>query len=126
MRLYVAIADQGSLSAVARVQALSPSTITLGLQGLEERVGVRLVTRTTRRLSFAPEGERFLADCRRILADLDDVMDGLADRGPIQGEIRVTATNDFGHARNFPLGFPPPAAAPNRKPLHRSSIGSRR
>ncbi|MBB3475388.1 LysR family transcriptional regulator [Sphingomonas sp. BK345] len=69
LRLYVAVADLGSLSAVARAQGLSPSTVTSALQRLEERVGARLVTRTTRRLSLTEEGERFLASCRRILAD---------------------------------------------------------
>lgn len=103
LRLYVAIADHGSLSAVARAQSLSPSTVTLSLQRLEERVGARLVTRTTRRLSLTQEGERFLADCRRILGDLDEAMDGIADRGPLHGEIRVTATNDFGRNRLAPL-----------------------
>jgi DNA-binding transcriptional LysR family regulator len=103
LRLFVAIADQGSLSAVARARALSPSTMTLSLQRLEERVGTRLVTRTTRRLSLTAEGERFLTDCRRILADLDEAMDGVADRGPLQGEIRITAINDFGRNRLAPL-----------------------
>lgn len=77
--------------------------MTLGLQKLEQRTGVRLVTRTTRRLSLTPEGERFLLDCRRILADLDEAMDGIADRGPLKGEIRITATNDFGRQRLAPL-----------------------
>ncbi len=103
LRLFVAIADQRSLSSVAWAQALSPSTVTLGLQSLETRVGARLVTRTTRRLSLTPEGERFLADCRRILADLGDAMDGVADRGALQGDIRVTAVNDFGRSRLVPL-----------------------
>lgn len=103
LRLYVSIAEHSSLSAAARALSLSPSTVTLGLQRLEERVGARLVTRTTRRLSLTEEGERFLGDCRRILADLDEAMDGLADRGPLQGEIRVTATNDLGRNRLAPL-----------------------
>lgn len=103
LRLFVAIADHGSLSAAARERAMSPSTVTLGLQRLEARVGADLVRRTTRRLSLTPEGERFLADCRRILADLDDALDGVADRGPLQGEIRVTAVNDFGRNRLIPL-----------------------
>lgn len=103
LRLYVAVADSGSLSAVARAQALSPSTVTLSLQRLEERVGARLVTRTTRRLSLTPEGERFLLDCRRILADLDEAMGAVADRGPLRGDIRVTATNDLGRNTLAPL-----------------------
>lgn len=103
LRLYVAIAEHGSLSSAARALSLSPSTVTLGLQRLEARVGAGLVTRTTRRLSLTREGERFLSDCRRILADLDEAMDGVADRGPLQGEIRVTATNDFGRNRLAPM-----------------------
>lgn len=99
----MAVADLGSLSAVARAQALSPSTVTLSLQRLEDRVGARLITRTTRRLSLTPEGERFLSDCRRILADLDEAMDAVADRGPLRGEIRLTATNDLGRNILAPL-----------------------
>jgi DNA-binding transcriptional LysR family regulator len=103
LRLYVAVADLGSLSAVARTRGLSPSTVTSALQRLEERVGARLVTRTTRRLSLTPEGERFLVNCRRILTDLDEAMDAVSDRGPLRGEIRVTATNDFGRSTLAPL-----------------------
>jgi DNA-binding transcriptional LysR family regulator len=103
LRLYVAVADLGSLSAVARAQSLSPSTVTLSLQQLEARVGARLVTRTTRRLSFTPDGERFLTDCRRILAELDEAMSAVADRGPLRGDIRLTATNDLGRNTLAPL-----------------------
>ncbi|MCH4091134.1 LysR family transcriptional regulator [Acetobacter sp.] len=103
LRLYVDIAEQGSLSAVARIRGLSPSTVTLGLQTLETRVGVSLVRRTTRRLSFTPEGERFLADCRRILVDLEETLENVSDKGRLQGEIRMTVTNDFGRNRLAPL-----------------------
>ncbi|MCD9028290.1 LysR family transcriptional regulator [Luteimonas sp. BDR2-5] len=103
LRLFVAIADRGSLSAVARAWALSPSTVTLALQQLEERLGARLVVRTTRRLSLTAEGERFLGDCRRILGQLDDAMQGLGEGGQLSGEIRITVTNDFGRAQLAPL-----------------------
>jgi DNA-binding transcriptional LysR family regulator len=103
LRLFVAIAEDGSLSAAARSRAISASTVTTGLQRLEERVGARLITRTTRRLSLTPEGERFLADCRRILSEIDEAMDNVAERGPLTGRLRVTATNDFGRRRVAPL-----------------------
>ncbi|WP_215763167.1 LysR family transcriptional regulator [Acetobacter sp. P1H12_c] len=103
LRLYVDIAEQGSLAAVARVRGLSPSTVTLGLQTLEARVGVSLVRRSTRRLAFTPEGERFLTDCRRILDDLAEALENLSDKGELQGVIRITATNDFGRNRLAPL-----------------------
>jgi len=102
-RLFVAIADRGSLVAASRALAIAPSVATQGLQRLEEHVGVVLAIRTTRRLSLTPEGERFLTDCKRILAEIDDAMDALAERGPLRGEIRVTATNDFGRNMLAPL-----------------------
>lgn len=103
LRLFVAIADQGSLSAAARSLGIAASGASTGLQRLEERVGARLMRRTTRHLSLTPEGERFLSDCRRILTDLDEAMNAVADSGPLRGEIRVTATNDFGRSRLEPL-----------------------
>ncbi len=103
IRLFVSIADSGSLSAVARIRGVAPSTVTLGLQQLEERIGARLVTRTTRRQSLTPEGEQFLKDCRRILGDLEEAMDNISDNGPLRGDIRLTTTNDFGRTRLVPL-----------------------
>lgn len=103
MRLFTAVADQGSLSAVARDWGVAPSTVTHGLKQLEDRLGAQLVMRTTRRLSLTPEGEWFLAKCRRVLADLDEAMTGLSKDGPLTGDIRITATNDFGRQRIAPL-----------------------
>ncbi|WP_025733662.1 LysR family transcriptional regulator [Carnimonas nigrificans] len=103
LRLFVDIAERGSLSAVARANAISPATVTQSLKTLEERVGATLIVRTTRRLSFTQEGELFLAECRRILTDVTDVLDGVSDKGKVQGELRVTATNDFGRNRLTPL-----------------------
>ncbi|MCX8999397.1 LysR family transcriptional regulator [Rhizobiaceae bacterium BDR2-2] len=103
LRLLVAIADHGSLAAASRALSLSPSAVTLGLQRLEEQVGAILVVRTTRRLSFTPEGEHFLTDCRRILAEVQEAIDSVADRGRLRGEIRVTATNDFGRNSLAPV-----------------------
>nr|WP_310616743.1 LysR family transcriptional regulator [Pantoea cypripedii] len=102
-RLFIAIAERGSLVAASRALAIAPSVATLGLQRLEEMLGVVLVIRTTRRLSLTPEGERFLADCRRILTDIEEAVDALSDRGPLRGEIRLTATNDFGRNTLAPL-----------------------
>jgi DNA-binding transcriptional LysR family regulator len=102
-RLFVAIADHGSLVAAARALAIAPSVATLGLQRLEEMLGVVLVIRTTRRLTITSAGERFLMDCRRILTEIQESIDSLSDRGPLRGDIRVTATNDFGRNSLAPL-----------------------
>ncbi|ANT60993.1 LysR family transcriptional regulator [Salipiger sp. CCB-MM3] len=103
MRLFMAIAEAGNLSAVARAWGVAPSTVTHGLKQLEDMFGTQLMLRTTRQLSLTPEGERFLGECRRILSDVDDVMTGFSDKGPLSGEIRLTATNDFGRQRVAPL-----------------------
>lgn len=99
LRLFVTIADSGSLTAAARTRNIATSTVTLGLQRLEDRVSVRLINRTTRSLSLTSEGMLFLLQCRRILGDIDDVLDGLSEQGLLRGEIRITCTNDFGRNR---------------------------
>ncbi|NPD23659.1 LysR family transcriptional regulator [Corallococcus exiguus] len=104
MELFLDIARRGSLSAVARARGVAPSTVTLGLQRMEARLGVRLLARSTRRLSLTPEGEGYRADCQRILTDLAESEAGVGGReGPLTGLLRVTATNDFGRARVAPL-----------------------
>ena len=103
MRLFVAIAEGGSLSSVARDWGVAPSTVTYGLQHLEETLGTQLVVRTTRKLSLTEEGHRFLQECRRILSDVNEVMTGLTDQGPLAGNIRLTSTNDLGRQRIAPL-----------------------
>ncbi|MBT9386846.1 LysR family transcriptional regulator [Pseudooceanicola sp. CBS1P-1] len=103
MRLFVAIAEAGSLSAVARTWGVAPSTVTLGLQRLEERLGTQLVLRSTRQLSLTHDGELFLNRCRMLLGSVDELMSGFSDEGPLTGEIRMTATNDFGRRRISPL-----------------------
>jgi DNA-binding transcriptional LysR family regulator len=99
LQIFVDIHDAGSMAAVARQRNVAPSAITQALQQLEVQVDTTLVTRTTRRLRLTPEGERFLVDCRRILADIDDAIDHLRDDGPLRGTIRLTTTNDFGRTR---------------------------
>ncbi|MEI4472180.1 LysR family transcriptional regulator [Frigidibacter sp. MR17.24] len=103
MRLFVAVAEAGNLSAVARGWGVSPSTVSLGLRQLEDQLGAQLVLRTTRQLSLTPEGDSFLARARRLLAEIDETMAGFAERGPLSGSIRITATNDFGRNRLAPL-----------------------
>jgi hypothetical protein len=65
LRLYVSIADAGTLTAAARQQSVATSTVTVALQQLEAESGAALITRSTRRLTFTYEGRQFLADARR-------------------------------------------------------------
>ena len=77
LRFFIDIAEAGSFSAVARSRAVAVSTVTLALQRLEAELGVSLITRSTRRLSLTHDGERFLNDARRLLADWDTAVGGL-------------------------------------------------
>ena len=102
LRLFIGIAEAGTLSAAARQQSVATSTVTVALQQLETQAGARLITRSTRRLSFTYEGRQFLADPRRLLADWDASIGGVKD-GPLKGPIKITATQHFGREELVPL-----------------------
>jgi DNA-binding transcriptional LysR family regulator len=90
LRLFIGIAEAGTLSAAARQQSVATSTVTVALQQLETQAGARLITRSTRRLSFTYEGRQFLADARRLLADWDASIGGVKDAA-VAGEARLTS-----------------------------------
>jgi len=98
MKAFVAIVDEGSLSAAATALDRAPPTMVRTLATLEQHLGVRLLTRTTRRMSLTEEGRVYLDRCRRILADVDEAEQVIvaADAEP-RGEIRATAPLLFGH-----------------------------
>jgi len=103
MRAFVAIVDEGSLSAAAERLDRAPPTMVRSLSTLEEHLGVRLLTRTTRRMSLTEEGRVFLDRCRKILVDVEEAEQAVAssDAEP-RGEIRVTAPLLFGERHVAP------------------------
>ncbi|WP_397453324.1 LysR family transcriptional regulator [Pseudomonas sp. NA-150] len=102
LRIFVSIDESGSLSGAARQHSLATSTVTVALQQLEHSAGVRLITRSTRRISFTHEGRQFLSEARKILAVWDASLEGVKD-GPLTGPIRFTCTQDFGSEVIAPL-----------------------
>ncbi|NLS07823.1 LysR family transcriptional regulator [Rhizobium sp. P32RR-XVIII] len=101
LRLFLSIAEAGSLSAAARKHSVATSTVTSALQQLERQRGTTLVRRSTRRLAFTQEGLQFLADTRKLLADWDASIGG-AKEGPLRGTIKMTSTVDFGRSKIVP------------------------
>ena len=97
MQALVLVSTHGSLSAAARVEGVTPAIMARRLDALEERLGSRLVHRTTRRISLTESGQNYLEDCVRILNDLASA-EAAASRGSIQatGHLRVTAPAGFG------------------------------
>ncbi len=104
MSAFVTALDEGSLARAARRLGRSPAAITRAVALLEERLGTRLLHRTTRALHLTPAGERYLASCRTILADLA-AADLLAagERTEPRGLLSVTAPVTFGRLHVGPL-----------------------
>ncbi|HEX7648433.1 MAG TPA: LysR substrate-binding domain-containing protein, partial [Noviherbaspirillum sp.] len=91
-------------SAAARELDITPPAVTKRLAQLEQRLGVRLVNRTTRTLSLTAEGELYLSHASRILADIREMEEQVASsRDAPKGLLRVNATLGFGRTVIAPL-----------------------
>ena len=102
--LFAEIVAAGSLSAAARLVHLSPASLSKRLARLEERLGARLVHRTTRRLSVTPAGRELLDTLLPVRIALQAVEDRIVGRGTmIAGPLRVTAPTSFGRMHLAPL-----------------------
>ena len=101
---FVAVATKGSLTATARAEGVAPAVIGRRIDALEERLGVKLLVRTTRRISLTHEGSAFLEDCQRLLADLANAEASVSAGGvKASGHLRVTAPAGFGRRHVAPL-----------------------
>ena len=101
---FVSIALRGSLTAAANAEGVAPAIMGRRLDGLEERLGVKLLVRTTRRISLTHEGSAFLEDCQRLLADLANAEASVSAGGvKASGHLRITAPAGFGRRHVAPL-----------------------
>lgn len=101
---FVSVATLGTLSAAARQAGLAPAMMGRRIDALEERLGVKLIIRSTRKLSLTPEGHIFLEEAQRILKDLADT-ESLITQGKVKisGPLRITAPAGFGRKHVAPL-----------------------
>ncbi|CAG2154713.1 HTH-type transcriptional regulator DmlR [Cupriavidus yeoncheonensis] len=103
LAFFVLLVKRGSLAGAAQQMGVTPSAASKRLAALETRLGVRLLHRTTRRLSVTQEGEAYLAQGGRILAELEELEQGLAgSRVAPRGLLRVNATLGFGRRHLAP------------------------
>ncbi|EHR69708.1 transcriptional regulator [Burkholderiales bacterium JOSHI_001] len=101
---FVAVATKGSLTAAALADGLAPAVVGRRIDALEQRLGVKLLLRTTRRISLTHEGSAFLEDCQRLLADLANAEASVSEGGvKASGHLRITAPAGFGRRHVAPL-----------------------
>ncbi|KQX18442.1 MULTISPECIES: LysR family transcriptional regulator [unclassified Sphingomonas] len=103
LEMFAAVAAEGSFSAAGRKLGLTPSAVSRTIDRIEARLGVRLLLRTTRALALTVEGQAYLGAARRILADLDDAEQAIADQGAPRGRLRVSAAQSHGRLCVVPL-----------------------
>jgi DNA-binding transcriptional LysR family regulator len=104
MQVFVAVAQESGFSAAARRLGLSAASITRAVSALEQRIGTPLLVRTTRNVYLSEAGQRFLEDCRHILADLQEAEDSAAgSHTQPRGLLTITAPVLFGQLFVTPL-----------------------
>ncbi len=104
MEVFVAVVDSGGFASAARKLDLSAPVVTRAVAELEARLGLRLLSRTTRSVRVTEAGARYAEDCRRILADVSDseaVTSG--SRSQLKGLLSVTAPVLFGNLHVTPI-----------------------
>ncbi|MES2537555.1 MAG: LysR substrate-binding domain-containing protein [Pseudomonadota bacterium] len=101
---FVDVLARGSLSAAARAEGIAPAMIGRRLDALEERLGVKLLQRTTRKIVLTNEGAAFLEDCQRILLDLENAEASVSERSArASGHLSISAPAGFGRQHVAPL-----------------------
>jgi len=104
---FVAVADAGSISEAARREGLPKSVVSERLAELERTLGVRLIQRTTRRMSLTEDGLAFLERARRIVRDTVDAAAELSERrGALVGPLRISAPVTLGMMHLGPALYP--------------------
>ena len=103
LRIFSQVVKEGSLSAAGRELGFSSAVMSKRLQRLEEQLGIRLINRSTRKLSITEEGARFLEYCIRILAELEEAESAISHDGCPKGTLRVTVPAAFGRLHIAPL-----------------------
>lgn len=97
MQVFTAVAQEHGFSAAARRLGMSAASVTRAVAALEKRIGTLLLTRTTRSVHLSEAGQRYLEDCRRILAEVQEAEDSAAgSHAEPRGQLTITAPVLFG------------------------------
>jgi DNA-binding transcriptional LysR family regulator len=97
MRVFAKVVESGSFTGAAARLSISASMVSQHVKELEERLGARLLNRTTRKVSLTETGRAYYERCTRLLADLEETEQAVSDMHAIpRGELRVNAAPTFG------------------------------
>ncbi|WP_376100704.1 LysR family transcriptional regulator (plasmid) [Roseomonas sp. CCTCC AB2023176] len=101
---FVEVARRLSFSGAARALGLTAGSVSLNIRHLEDQLGVRLLTRTTRQVRLTAEGERYLLRCAPALEALAEAEGAVREeREALSGRLRVTSTTAFGRTHLLPV-----------------------
>ena len=104
MTMFARTVSEGSFSAAARALKLTPSAVSKQVSRLEDRLGARLLNRTTRRLSLTEEGRAFHARCEQILAEIEEAETAVTElHSAPRGTLRIAAAVAFFNHQVMPL-----------------------
>jgi DNA-binding transcriptional LysR family regulator len=103
LEVFVRVIESGGFSAAARAFGMTPSAVSKLIARLEQRLGTRLVNRSTRQLQLTPEGCAFYERGVRILSDLEEAERCASENTVPRGRLRVNANVPFGHHFLLPL-----------------------
>jgi len=104
MEIFVRVVQCDGLAAAARELNIAPSNVTKRIQNLESHYQVKLLTRTTRRLSLTNDGHEFYKDCLRILESMNHLENKLKSKQEaIAGSLRISAPSDMGQQHVAPI-----------------------
>lgn len=104
LSFFALVVKRGSLAAAAQELGITPPAVSKRLAAIEARLRVRLLNRTTRRMSLTPEGETYLAEGERLVFELEALERKISGGNVIpQGLLRINATLGFGRKHVTPL-----------------------
>lgn len=104
MRVFIAVAEEGGFASAARRLSMSPPAVTRAIAALEERIGTRLLHRSTRVVRLTEAGSRYLSDCKRLLSEIEEAEASAASgHAEPRGQLNVTASVLFGRLYVAPI-----------------------
>ncbi len=103
-QVFFHVVEANGFAAAAKRLETTPASVSRRIKSLEQRLGVRLLQRTTRKLSLTEAGERYYREGRRLWREIDDLEQGLTSSADeLEGKLRIVAPMSFGQRRLAPL-----------------------